>query len=130
VDVDGGASTDDDQITSYSWSFGDGSSASGESASHTYNSGGTYTIELEVTDNDGATDTITNDITVSSGTPVSEDEWCQDNTGSDAVSEGNDNVDAGCKSQTELLGDPGSRYYGRDYPDIPCADDYAYLCEK
>ena len=38
---------------SYSWSFGDGTSASGGTASHTYSAIGTYTIILTVTDSGG-----------------------------------------------------------------------------
>jgi PKD repeat protein len=38
-------------IASYSWSFGDGVSGSGAKPSHTYASGGMYTVSLTVTDN-------------------------------------------------------------------------------
>lgn len=37
----------------YSWDFGDGNSASTENPSHTYTSGGTYTVVLTVTDSCG-----------------------------------------------------------------------------
>jgi PKD repeat protein len=50
-----GSSDPDGAITSYAWTFGDGSSAAGISASHTYVSTGTYTAKLTVTDNLGAT---------------------------------------------------------------------------
>lgn len=43
VSVDGSASVDGNgTITSYSWNFGDGNTASGVTASHTYGIGGTY----------------------------------------------------------------------------------------
>lgn len=42
-------------IVSYSWSFGDGSTASGENVKHTWTTAGEYTVELLVTDDDGAT---------------------------------------------------------------------------
>ncbi|BDV29518.1 PDK repeat-containing protein [Microbacterium terricola] len=67
VDVNGSASTDSDgSIASYAWQFGDpaGSTATGATASHTYTAAGTYTVRLTVTDDDGATDTITHDVTV------------------------------------------------------------------
>ncbi len=51
-----GSSDPDGTLASYAWSFGDGSTYSGESATHTYARGGNYTITLTVTDNDGATD--------------------------------------------------------------------------
>ena len=44
-------------IASYRWEFGDGSSASGATASHTYAASGSYTVRLTVTDSDGLTGT-------------------------------------------------------------------------
>lgn len=38
-------------ITGYTWNFGDGSSASGPSVTHTYSRGGTYPVNLTVIDN-------------------------------------------------------------------------------
>ncbi len=53
------AATDPDGwITSYSWSFGDGSSAAGSAAqSHAYWQPGSYTVSVTVSDNNGATAT-------------------------------------------------------------------------
>ncbi|MGV6859045.1 MAG: PKD domain-containing protein [bacterium] len=50
-----GSSDADGSIASYSWDFGDGNSASGVNPQHAYASAGTYTVELTVTDNEGAT---------------------------------------------------------------------------
>lgn len=50
-----GSSDPDGSIASYAWTFGDGSGASGITASHTYASSGTFTARLTVTDNRGAT---------------------------------------------------------------------------
>jgi len=52
-------------IVSYAWSFGDGSSATGASVSHTYALAGNYSVQLVVTDNDGLADTVTTTAQVS-----------------------------------------------------------------
>jgi serine protease len=63
---DGSASEDPDgSIASYAWTFGDGGVGSGETANHTYAAGGTYSVELTVTDNAGATGKQTQSVTVS-----------------------------------------------------------------
>lgn len=51
-------------ITTWAWDFGDGGSGSGVNAQHTYTAGGTYSVKLTVTDNRGATDVVSHDVTV------------------------------------------------------------------
>ena len=71
VSVDGGTSTDTDgTIASYAWTFGDGQSGTGTATSHTYGAAGTYPIKLTVTDNQGATGTITKSVTVTAPPPA------------------------------------------------------------
>lgn len=57
IHLDGTKSFDPDgTITgSYEWTFGDGKTATGQTVSHTYESAGTFTVRLTLTDNKGAT---------------------------------------------------------------------------
>jgi len=64
VDFDGSTSSDSDgTVESWEWDFGDGQTATGQAASHTYADPGSYSARLAVTDNEGATGTITVPIT-------------------------------------------------------------------
>lgn len=65
VSFSGASSTDSDgSIVNYAWKFGDGSSGSGLNVSKTYNAAGSYTAQLTVTDNNGATSVKTIPIAV------------------------------------------------------------------
>ncbi|MFO7587839.1 MAG: S8 family serine peptidase [Gemmatimonadota bacterium] len=69
-DFDGTVSYDPDGlIASYAWNFGDGATATGATASHTYASDGTRTVTLTVTDDDGATDAESKSLTVPEPSP-------------------------------------------------------------
>jgi PKD repeat protein len=59
-----GSSDPDGTIASYAWTFGDGTSGSGVTVSHTFAVGGTYTVTLAVTDNGAATGTTSQSVTV------------------------------------------------------------------
>ena len=58
------SSTDDGEIVSWHWNFGDGNSSSIQNPIHLYNSTGIYVINLTVTDNDGSNDSIEKEIQV------------------------------------------------------------------
>lgn len=51
-------------ITSYTWSFGDGTTGTGRTVTKTYALAGTYDVVLTVTDNAGKTGTATRSVTV------------------------------------------------------------------
>jgi hypothetical protein len=69
VTVDAGGSSDPDgRVASYEWSFGDGTTAGGETATHRYSAPGSYAVELTVTDDSGETDTRVQTVTVGTAT--------------------------------------------------------------
>jgi PKD repeat protein len=59
-----GTSDPDGTIVSYAWSFGDGTTGSGVTVSHTYATPGAYSAILTVTDDDGSTACATRSIVV------------------------------------------------------------------
>ncbi len=67
IQVDAADSVDPDgTITSYVWNYGDGTSANGARPQpHRFAEAGTYEVTLTVTDDKGATDTVTESVTVS-----------------------------------------------------------------
>lgn len=63
---DAEASSDDQGIAAYGWSFGDTTTGTGATASRTYASAGTYPVTLTVTDTGGQTASASQNVTVTS----------------------------------------------------------------
>jgi DNA/RNA endonuclease G (NUC1) len=57
-------------VVGYQWSFGDGTTATGPVATHTYAQDGVYTVTVTVTDNDGLTDTASTTASVANVAPT------------------------------------------------------------
>lgn len=70
ISFTGSSSTDDNTIVDYAWDFKDGSSSDEVDPSHTFDSPGTYSVELTVKDEEGLTDQET--LTISVDSPVNE----------------------------------------------------------
>jgi parallel beta-helix repeat protein len=72
IKFDASASADTDgKITSYDWDFGEGTTDSGKTAFHSYSTAGNYMVTLTVTDDDGATDSVSETIFIM----LVEEEW-------------------------------------------------------
>ena len=68
IDFDASGSSGSSEIATYEWDFGDGSSATGATVSHTYSEMGDFDVTLTVTGADGGTGTVTRSINVFEGT--------------------------------------------------------------
>ncbi|BFM12146.1 M9 family metallopeptidase [Simiduia litorea] len=68
VNFSSNGSTDSDgSIASYAWNFGDGNTSALANPSHTYASAGNFTVQLTVTDNQGASHSASTTATINQG---------------------------------------------------------------
>jgi PKD repeat protein len=71
VSFDGTSSYDPDgTIVGYAWDFGDGSTGSGPTPTHSYAIASIYSVKLNVTDNSGSTQVSTQTVTITDRPPV------------------------------------------------------------
>lgn len=64
-----GSADPDGSVVSHAWSFGDGGTGSGPATTHAYGTAGSFPVTLTVTDEDGATDSVTEVVTASAPDP-------------------------------------------------------------
>ena len=65
--VDASGADQSNQIASYTWSFGDGDTASGRTVSHTFDDPGTFSVTLVIVDGLGRRATVSKAVTVAPG---------------------------------------------------------------
>lgn len=64
------SSDSDGEVVSWAWNFGDGTFGNGQIVRHRYSSLGKFTVTLTVTDEDGATASLSKDLAVINSRPV------------------------------------------------------------
>ncbi|MBL3619163.1 MAG: PKD domain-containing protein, partial [gamma proteobacterium endosymbiont of Lamellibrachia anaximandri] len=72
VDFDAAGSYDEGSIVTYGWDFGDGANGSGAVVIHTFADEGEYSVVLTVTDDSGAIDRVSLQVTVTGDPPLAD----------------------------------------------------------
>jgi Tol biopolymer transport system component len=107
------SSDPDGSITTSSWTFGDGGTSTLHDPSHTYGSRGTYAVTLTVTDNRGATGSVSDTVTVSPPSPAGKIAFTSNRDGNPEIYVMN--VDG--SDVTRLTNDPGWDWWPAWSPD-------------
>lgn len=97
VQFDASGSNDNGAIVRYDWAFGDGTTATGVSPTHTYDTAGSYDVTLTVTDAGGNTDQDTLTVTIES---ESDDDGGDDSGGGSGGTGGAGGGGAGASTPT------------------------------
>lgn len=107
--ADGSASDDPDgNIVSWAWNFGDGTTGTGQQATHTYAAPGTYTVTLTVTDDEGATAQDTVEVEAAAPAEFATDDFARSETGGwGAAAIGGDWTLSGVASSFSVAGGEG-----------------------
>jgi PKD repeat protein len=66
-----GSTDTDGSVTGWVWSFGDGGGSTERNPSHDYSASGTYSVTLTVTDDDGLSDIVSNQVTATAASNAS-----------------------------------------------------------
>jgi PKD repeat protein len=75
VDFTDASTSPADVIDTWAWDFDDGGTSAVQNPSHVYTDNGTYTVGLTVTDDDGSTDDVQHDVTITDAAPTAEFTW-------------------------------------------------------
>ncbi len=67
-----------DTIVSWAWDFGGLATSSEQNPSYVFDTNGSYTVTLTVTDEDGSVDTVSHVVTIADGAPTAEFTWTPD----------------------------------------------------
>lgn len=68
-------SEDDGSVVSWLWDFDDGNTSTMQNPTHQFADNGIYNVELQVGDDDGATDTITKQVIISNQPPIANHDY-------------------------------------------------------
>lgn len=132
VAFDGSASTTPSgTVTSWAWSFGDGTSGTGARTTHVYSVPGTYTVSLTVTDSNGASSTATGSIVANPLAPAAPSGLTASLSGYLVLLNWQDNSSNETLFYIERCAGVGctnfANFVATQWPDAPSYTDYAVI---
>jgi hypothetical protein len=131
VTFDGsGSTTPSGSVTSWAWSYGDGTSGTGPVTTHVYSMPGTYTASLRVVDSTGASGTATGTVVVNPAAPAAPSVLVASLNGSLVVLTWQDNSTNETGFSIERCPGAGCTNFAvlaTQWPDFPSYTDYGAL---